>query len=430
MTGAPGILILAGEASGDAHAAAVARALKKRFPGARLTGMGGPALAGEGVELLATLDDLAVMGFGAVFSRLGAFHRLRRRLRARLASGSVDLVIPVDYAGFNMRVLRDAHGLGIPVLWYIAPKVWAWRRYRARALARRVRSVAVVLPFEEAFLARYGADARFVGHPLLDRPDPPDREAFCRVWKLDPGRPVLALFPGSRSQEVKAHLEPFLGAAALLRADRPDLQVVMARAPGVAPAMLERAACAVSAPGFVLTSAAAAGSAPVGQVRCVDDGPALLAHARAALLKAGTSTLEAALAGTPAVVAYRTDGLTWALARLLVRVDHVALPNLLAGERIMPELLQDRVEPVELARHVRPLLDPESPQRHRQLRALGRVSDSLGDPGAADRVAAMAVEILAAERGDAGYGAGRGSVRDGLEQTEGGATDEGVEEVR
>lgn len=344
-------------------------------PDSRWIGLGGPALEAAGVELLAELDELAVMGFVEVFAHLRFFWRLERRLVALLDAGDVDLVLAVDYPGLNLRMARHARKREIPVVWYIAPQVWAWKPHRARALARDTERVAVILPFEEPLLRAAGARTTFVGHPLLERGRPmPAADDFRRALDVPLGAPLLALLPGSRRQELERHLDLFLETARRLGADRPELVPVLARAPGVRAGRLESSG-----------------------VRVTDDTQTLLHHARAALVKSGTSTLEAALEGTPFVTVYRTHPATFWLARRLVRVQHVALANLVAGARVVPEVLQREATPERLVRELAPLLDGGA-AREAQVRDLLTVRQALGEPGAAARVAGLIDEVLI-ERG-------------------------------
>jgi lipid-A-disaccharide synthase len=372
----PTFFLAAGEPSGDLHGAALAAALRRRWPHARLLGLAGPRMQAAGVEPIAPFDRLALMGFVEVVRHLPFFARLMRRSVRTLSDAGVDLVIPIDYPGFNLRLAQRAAARGVPVLYYIAPQVWAWHRSRAATLARVADGLAVILPFEEDLFREYGARVQYVGHPLLDRRDPvQERETFCSSLDLDPQRRILALFPGSRTQEVERHLEPFIGAARRVVEARWHIQPVIARSTGVAPG-------AYSGAPFPLT----------------DDGHSLLAHAHAALVKSGTTTLEAALAGVPMVIAYRTHPATYRLARRLVRVEHVGLANLVAGWRMAPELLQDHVTPAALAERLLPLVD-EGPARQKALTGLASVREKLrldGPSTAADRVAAMAAGILEA----------------------------------
>lgn len=376
--GAPTILLLAGEASGDLHGARLARALADRVPGVHLVGLGGPEMAREGVRLLAGLEDLAVMGFAEVVRHLPFFLRLGSEVKDLIRSGEIDLVIPIDYPGFNLRMTRFASRQGVPVLYYISPQVWAWKEGRTSILARHADSVAVILPFEVGFLESRGVAVDFVGHPLIEAVDEhrlPSREAFCAGAGLDPAGEILALFPGSRGQELDRHLDAFATAGRMLAERRPGLQPVIAKAGGVSPDRLESAGLPV-----------------------VEDGRSLLGHARAAIVKSGTTTLEAALAGVPFVVAYRTSPLTFALARRLVRVDHVALANLVAGSRVVPELLQNDVNPAALADAVAPLLD-DTPERRAMVQGLAGIREELGGGGTSDSVADLALELLGAKPG-------------------------------
>jgi lipid-A-disaccharide synthase len=366
------VFVSAGEPSGDQHAAALVTALHALAPDLAIEGVGGRHLAAAGARLMARIEDLTVIGFVEVARKLPAHWRLLRRIRRRLAAGDVRLVILVDYPGFHLRVAAAAHRAGVPVLYYVAPQLWAWGERRVRLMARAVSRLAVILPFEEEFFAARGVAATFVGHPLVDRAPAAPREELRRGLGLDPARPVLGLFPGSRPQEVARLWPAFRDAAARVRAERPGVQVVVAAAEG----------------------AAYPGAGQIAVVR--GRAEQCFAAADAALCKSGTSTLEAALAGTPLVVAYRMHPLSYLLARRLVRVRWIGMVNLVAGRQIAPEFIQGAVRPAALARAVLPLLDAASPERRAQLDGLAEVRRRLGAPGAAARAAALARGLLAA----------------------------------
>ena len=365
------VLFVAGEPSGDLHGAGVAAELARRAPGLRMTGIGGARMEEAGVRLLEHTDRLAVMGFVEVLKHVPLHWRLLAELKRRMRSGEVGLVIVLDYPGFNMKVAAAAHAAGVPVLYYITPQVWAWGAKRLRELARTVTKAAVILPFEEALLRKAGVDATFVGHPLLDRLDAlPSRAAARASLGLPADAPVLALFPGSRRSEIERHLEPFVATARLLERRIPGLSVIVSVAPGIT---IDPARCPyrqVTASSFTVWRAA-----------------------DAALSKSGTSTLEAAVAGCPLIVAYRTSGITYAIAKRVVTIPNIGLVNVVAGHQVAHEFVQGAVVPAAMADALAPLLDHSHPHRRAMLNALAEVRDRLGTAGAAQRVAEMALAM-------------------------------------
>jgi len=364
------VLVSAAEPSADAHAAAVVRAIAARRDDAEIEGIGGPQMARAGARLFGGMDALSVVGLTEALGSLGTHMRLLRETRRRLARHSYDVAVLVDYPGMHLRVLAAAARRGVPVVYYIAPQVWAWGSWRLATL-RRAHHVAVVLPFEEAFFAERGVRATFVGHPLLDRPAPPSRRAARHALGLEDGVPVLALFPGSRANERRALWPVFARAARRLRHAVPDLELLVA-APAGSPGPRD----------------------PSGSFRVTESAMALAA-ADAALCKSGTTTLEAAIAGTPMVVAYRLSPLTFAVARRAVRVPFVSLVNLIAGRAVVPEFLQGKATAPALAQALLPLLDRDGSPAAQQRAALADVRAALGSPGASDRVADLALRCAA-----------------------------------
>ena len=365
------VLVIAGEASGDLHGAGLARALSALRPDLRLVGIGGHQMQKAGVELLEDAESMAVMGFVEVIGKIPHHWALLRQLKRRLASGSVSLLITIDYPGFNMKVAESARRFGVPVLYYITPQVWAWGANRLPKLRRLITKAAVILPFEETLLRANGIDATFVGHPLLDRAQAlSTKQEARRQLGIAADRRVLALFPGSRVQEISRHLRDFVATAQLLEASHPGLQVVVSVAPTVS---LDRALC------------------PYRQIH--ENSFTVLRAADAAICKSGTTTLEAAVADCPLVVAYRTSGWTYAIAKRAVTIPFIGLVNVVAGREVAREFVQDALVPSVVATAVSPLLDLSSNERAVQLAALGEVRGLLGTAGASERVAAMAAEL-------------------------------------
>jgi lipid-A-disaccharide synthase len=363
------VLLSAGEPSGDLHGASLVSALLSRRPDLRLEAFGGPRMAAAGAEVRFPLERYSVMGFAEILGKLPAHFRLLRRLRGELRAGRYALVILIDYPGFNTRLAREAHRAGVRVLYYIAPKYWASGEARARSL-QVVDRLAVILPFEPAFFARFGVAAEFVGHPLLDQPVPPARADARRVLRIPPGDRVLALFPGSRRQEVVRLWPAFRDAAQRLLAEGRCQRVVVAGVGGLA---------YPGAEGFLLRR---------------DDPATIIAAADVALVKSGTATLEAALAGVPMVVAYRVHPVTGWLARRIIRVPWISLVNLIAGEGLVPELTQEQVTPERLTASLAPLLEAGSSKAARQREGFSVLRSRLGGPGASGRVAELALELL------------------------------------
>jgi len=363
------IYISAGEPSADAHAAAVATALRRRLPGLELEALGGPQLERAGARVLDRMESYSVVGFVEAIEKIPAHYRLLNRIKQSFNDKRYDLVILVDYPGYHLRAAAAAAGAGIPVLYYIAPQMWAWGPKRVRKLAP-VNQLAVILPFEEKFFRERGVAATFVGHPLKDRPAPPSRVDARRLLGLDPARPTLGLFPGSRAQEVKRHWTVFREAAARVAAARPDLQIIVAGTSGAE----------YPDPGPIKVQ--------------LGDPLLVFAAADAGICKSGTTTLEAAIADLPMVITYRVHPITSFIAFRLVQVPWVGLVNLVAGYEVAPEVLQRRAKAESLADGVLPLLDAANPVTRRQREGLRLVRDRLGAPGAADRVAELAAGLI------------------------------------
>lgn len=326
-------------------------------------------MAAAGAQVRFPMEGYTVLGFVEVIRKIPAHWRLLQALRREFQAGRHDLVILVDYPGFHLRVAEAARRAGVPVLYYVAPQLWAWRPGRARRFAKAVDRLAVILPFEPAFFAKAGIPTTFVGHPLVDRPWPTRSEARTELG-IGPQERVLGLFPGSRHQEVAALWPAYRDAGLrLLRAGQCDRVVV---------------------------AAAAAGEYPgPGPIELVTGNPLpVFAAADAALAKSGTTTLEAAIADVPMVVGYRVHRLTGWLARRLITVPWISLVNLVANRAVVPELVQGAVTAERLSDLAGKLLEPGSIEAREQRAGLAEVRDRLGGGGAAARVAELAAGLL------------------------------------
>jgi len=372
----PRLLVSCGEPSGDLYAAELVGQLRQRVPGLEVVGLGGDRLQAQGARLTAHVRDLAVVGLLEVVSHLPRLRRIFRAVLAEVDARRPDVAVLVDYPDFNHRLARELRRRDIPVLYYVSPQVWAWRRGRLRAIRETVTRMLVIFPFEETVYREAGVPVTFVGHPLVDLVRPAeDAAAFLESCGLDPDRPVVAVLPGSRPKEVAHNVSRLAAAAELLRKRKPELQFLVALAPSLDPAPVERA------------------FAPSGARLVAGATHAALSAARLALVASGTATVEAALLRIPMVVVYRVSSLTYALGRPLVSVPHFAMVNLVAGRAIVPELMQSDFRPERVAAEAAALLDDRE-RYERTRRDLEEVCRRLGAPGASARAAAIVSEAL------------------------------------
>lgn len=370
------ILISAGEASGDIHAAAVTAAIKQIDSSAEVFGMGGDALRAAGGEVIFDIKDHGVMGFVEVIRKLPSIFKLRSDFGKLMDERKPDCLLVVDYPGFNMKLAKLAHDKGIPVVSYIAPSAWAWNKGRAKNVAKIVDKVACIFPFEYDVYKEAGAPVEFVGHPLLDIVHPEMEKQDAEAWAgKKPGHKLILLMPGSRLMEIEKNLSTMLAAAKLLKKQMPEVDFVMPRAGTIPKELLEQR---IKESGL--------------EVRITEGhNYDLFSVADLALATSGTVTLEAALCGLGSVILYKTSALTYFIAKLVVNIPDIGLPNIVAGKHILPELLQDDFTPEKVAAAAKELLEPE---RYAQMKSdLAYVKERLGKPGAVGRVAELVLRI-------------------------------------
>jgi lipid-A-disaccharide synthase len=371
-------LFSAGEASGETYGAQLIEALRRLRPEAKFFGMGGEHMRTAGCELLVDAREVAVVGLVEVLTHLPRIRNRFDRLVAEAEKRRPDAAVLIDFPEFNLRLARRLHQLKIPVFYFVSPQIWAWRTGRVKQIQKYVREMIVIFPFEQDFYRKHGVEVTYVGHPLAYMSPPQiSREEFAHSEGLDPGKPWIALLPGSRQKELRLNLPPMLEVVDLLRRQGHDFEYLLpvastlsrdwiARQTGVSPARIH------------LT----------GQAR-----PALM-HSRAAVVASGTATVESALAGTPFVVVYRLAPMTWLLGRRLVSLDTFAMPNLIAGRRIVPELIQQDFTAENVVRELHKIL-PEGPARAQMVSDLEEVRARLRDQATSETPAERAAhEIL------------------------------------
>ena len=375
------ILISAGEASGDIHAAAVTAAIKKIDSSAEVFGMGGDALRNAGGEVLFDIKDHGVMGFVEVLKKLPDLFKLRDDFEKVMDERKPDCLITVDYPGFNMKLAKLAHDKGIPVVSYIAPSAWAWHKSRAKKVAKIVDKVACIFPFEYDVYKEAGAPVEFVGHPLVDivKPKMSQEEAMAFAGKEE-GKKLILLMPGSRLMEIEKMLPTLLEAAKLIKKQLPEVNFVMPRAGTIPISLLEEK---IKASGL--------------EVKITEgNNYDLFSVADLALATSGTVTLEAALCGLGSVIVYKTNPVTYFIAKLVVNIPHIGLPNIVAAKSVLPELIQNDFTPAKVAQEALALL--ESGRNAKMKEDLAYVKERLGKPGAVGRVAELVLKIAGEKR--------------------------------
>lgn len=375
------IMLVVGEASGDMHGASLVNALLKRDPNLTFFGVAGDQLQQTNFEALFTVSELTGMGLlelaGNIKNIVAAYRLLRRSLRTRRPS----LLILIDFPELNLRLARLAKDLGVPVLYYVSPQVWAWRRGRIRQIAQVVDKMAVVFPFEVAFYERHDMPVEFVGHPLLDVVRvSQEREPMLRELGLHNEKPVIALLPGSRRKEIAYHLPVMVAAATELKRVE-QAQFFCVRASTLDRAELQRE---LDRAGFVIPIVEA------GRYNAVNAADLVWAAS-------GTATLETALLEKPMIVVYRVSWVTYWLARLLVQIKYIGIANIIAGKAIVPELVQSDLSAERLVHESQAILNDHDARRT-MIANLRKLREQLGAPGAANRVAELAISLMAPVR--------------------------------
>lgn len=368
------VVIIAGEASGDAHGAKVAKELLVNEPGLELYGMGGDQMHAAGVKLAIDCKEMAVIGLTAVIGKLPLYFKALSDVKKMLRSLKPNLIILIDFPDFNFLVASYAKKLNIPVLYYVSPQLWAWRKGRVKKIIKYVSQMAVILPFEEQFYQQYNIPVTYVGHPLLDRKFPTVEETLAKTM---PAHPTIGILPGSRNVEIRRLLDVMLKSAAVIQQKDPQIKFLLSKAPSVNPAVFD----AIVAQNATLK---------LEEVNNVLD---IFKRADILIAASGTVTLEAGLHGLPMCIIYKLSPLNYALGRLLIDVRNIGLVNLVAGETVMPELIQNDASPENIAAETLDIIG--NAQRYNYMKTmLAKVKQTLGQGGAAGKVAQMALKLM------------------------------------
>jgi lipid-A-disaccharide synthase len=386
MTIAGKVMIIAGEASGDLHGANLIKALKKKAPALEYYGIGGHRLKDAGVSILINSDELSVVGITEVFAKLPKIYQATTTVKSFLRKIGPDLLILIDFPEFNLHLAATAKRLSIPVLFYISPQIWAWRSGRVKKIKRRVDHMAVILPFEEPFYQQHNIPVSFVGHPLMDELTDKDLlQTFQPYSNLESDKKIISLFPGSRTKEVSIHLPIMIQSAILLCKKLPNLRFIISCAPSIKPTQLEQILSTYRQKDFFEI--------------VNEDAPAIFKKSRLALAKSGTVTLEAAIYATPCMIIYKVSPLSYHLGRYLIRVKYVGLANLISNREIFPELIQTKASPKLIAEKAEHMLTETHGFENLQAELL-EIRKKLGKPGASDRVAELALDLMNGKSSD------------------------------
>jgi lipid-A-disaccharide synthase len=380
--GHPKIFISAGEASGEHYAAQLIPAIRKLSPDVEFFGLGGQRMGALGFRRIVRAEDVAVMGITEIIRHIPRIYGEYRKLKASIAAERPDAAILIDFPDVNLSLARTLHGLGIPVIYFVSPQLWAWKKYRIHRVRRYVDRMLVIFPFEESFYREHRVKADFVGHPLAEMPRPSiSRNEFADQYGIDPSKPWIGLLPGSRFKEIRLNLPEMIEAASQLHE---PCEFLLPLAPTLTPEHIDQVRTMLPSEGPRIT--------------LVNDARAALHHARASVVASGTATVEAALIGNPFIVVYRVSKVTYSVARRVVKVPYVAMVNLIAGREVVPELIQSDFTAPNVVLHLQNLLHDEA-TRSRMQSDLAQVAASLHSAKSPiEQVASITMELMGPAR--------------------------------